>query len=184
MSTSADNKASITQESGPSAAVQDIQKKIVVRTADGEVFNLKEEVAMEIDIIKTFFQEDGISYETVMPLPNVEGWEMVKVIEYCTKHVELKHKVDGHKELKAFQALFVQNLSTKSLLALTNTANYLEVKYLLDFLCQAVSEQIKNKDVDYVRELFGVENDFNDEEYEQVKAEAPWAHENLNNDLH
>ncbi|KAL6198820.1 hypothetical protein ACLB2K_028608 [Fragaria x ananassa] len=184
MSAPAENEASIKQESDPSGTVQDNPKKIVVRTGDGEVFELKEEVAMEMETIKTFFMEDNISYETVMPLTNVDSWELVKVIEYCSKYVELKNKENFHKELKDFQDEFVKSMSPKTLLSLSNVANYLEIKHFLDFICQAIADHIKNKDVEYVRELFGVENDFNEEEYEMAKAEAPWAHENLDKDLY
>lgn len=182
MSTSAENKASVTQVSGPTAAVEDMKKKIMVRTADGEVFELKKDVAMEIAIVKSFFQEDTVSYETVMPIPNVQSWEMAKLIEYCNKNLELKGKADGDKELKAFQAEFINDQSTKSLLRLANVANYLEVKYFLDFLCQTVADRIKNKTVEYVRDLFGVENDFSPEEYDKVCAEAPWCFEGLDDD--
>ncbi|KAL6196810.1 hypothetical protein ACLB2K_032423 [Fragaria x ananassa] len=81
-----------------------------------------------------------------MPLPNVESWELEKVIEYCSKYLELKNKEDFDRKL------------------------------------EAVADHIKNKDVEYVRELFEVENDFTEEEYEAAKAEAPWAHENLDKD--
>lgn len=83
MSTSADNKASVNQE-----------KKILLRTADGEVFELKKYVAMEIDTVKSFFQEKGVSYETVMPFPKVQSWEMVKVIEYVL-HQECRTQGQG-----------------------------------------------------------------------------------------
>ncbi|XP_050368873.1 SKP1-like protein 14 [Argentina anserina] len=176
MSTPAGN-----QENIPTTVAEDSQNKIVVRTADGKVFELKKEVAMEISTIKAFIEEDNISYETAMPLHNVESWELEKVIEYCSNYVDLKGK---DKELKAFQSEYIKDMSPKSLLDLTNTANYLEIKYFLDFLCKTVSDQIKNKDVDFVRKLFQLENDFSGEEYEKVKAEHPWAHENLDDDFH
>nr|XP_011470468.1 PREDICTED: SKP1-like protein 1B [Fragaria vesca subsp. vesca] len=160
MSASAENEASTKQESGPSGAVQDDQKKITVRTGDGEVFELNEEVAMEMETIKTFYQEDDKCETVTMPLPNVERWELQKVIEYCSKYLELKNKEDFDRKLKVFQAEFIKSLSPKCLLCLANTANYLDIQYLQDFICQSVADHIKNKDVEYVRELFEVENDF------------------------
>ncbi|KAL6198821.1 hypothetical protein ACLB2K_028609 [Fragaria x ananassa] len=99
---------------------------------------------MEMETIKTFYLEDDKCETVTMPLPNVESWELEKVIDYCSKYLELKNKEDFDRKLKVFQAEFIKSLSPKCLLCL---------QYLQDFICQAVADHIKNKDVEYGRSL-------------------------------
>lgn len=50
-------------------------------------------------------------------------------------------------------------------------------------LIRLVSDRIKNKSVEHIRELFGVENDFRPDEYEEVCAGIPsWCYEGVDDD--
>ncbi len=56
-------------------------------------------------------------------------------------------------------------------------ANYLDIKPLLDVTCKTVAQQMKGKTPEELRELFGIENDFSPEEYEEAKKENEWLSE-------
>ena len=63
------------------------------------------------------------------------------------------------------------------LVELTLCANYLDIKRLLDVTCKTVANQMKGKTPEELRELFGIENDFTPEEYEEAKRENEWLSE-------
>ncbi|GJR32749.1 SKP1-like protein 1B [Tanacetum coccineum] len=83
-------------------------KEIVLKSSDHETFELDETVALESQTIKHMIEDDCA--DSVIPLPNVTGKILSKVVEYCKKHVEAPK--DGDKtteeDLKAFDADFMK----------------------------------------------------------------------------
>ena len=58
-------------------------------------------------------------------------------------------------------------------------ANYLNIKSLLDLVCQTVADMIKNKSPQQIREIFNIKNDFTPEEEEAIRKENEWAFNNF-----
>lgn len=59
-----------------------------MRSSDGELFELDESAAAMSQTIK-YVIEDGCA-DTAIPLANVDGKILAKVVHYCTKHVEME----------------------------------------------------------------------------------------------
>ncbi|CAI0553857.1 unnamed protein product [Linum tenue] len=107
-----------------------------------------------------------------IPLPNVTGRILAKVIEYCKKHHEAP-KPDG---LKSWDEDFVK-VDQNTLFDLILAANYLNIKDLLDLTCQTVANMMKGKTPEEIRAIFNIKNDFTPEEEEEVRRENQWAFE-------
>ncbi|XWS55103.1 hypothetical protein CRYUN_Cryun10bG0146500 [Craigia yunnanensis] len=151
-------------------------KKIMLKSSDGEIFEVVEAVAMELQTIKNMI-EDGCA-DNAIPLTNVTSNILAKVVEYCKKHVEAaadKEKIPED-ELKAWDADFV-NVDQNTLFDLILAANYLNIKNLLDLTCQTVADMIKGKTPEEIRKTFNIKNDFTPEEEEEVRRENQWAFE-------
>ncbi|KAK9690742.1 hypothetical protein RND81_09G151200 [Saponaria officinalis] len=163
-------------------------KKIVLKSSDGEDFEVEEAVALESQTIKHMIEDDCA--DNAIPLPNVTAIILSKVIEYCKKHVDFAEKdtntttttsttatsgsVDD--ELKNWDADFVK-VDQNTLFDLILAANYLDIKGLLDLTCQTVAEMIKGKTPEEIRKTFNIKNDFTPEEEEEVRRENQWAFE-------
>lgn len=147
-------------------------KMIMLRSSDNETFEVEEAVAVESQTIKHMIEDDCAN--TTIPLPNVTGSILAKVIEYCKKHVESPK--DDNQVLKSFDAEFVK-VDQPVLFDLILAANYLDIKSLLDLTCQTVADMIKGKTPEQIREIFNIENDFTPEEEEEVRKENAWAFE-------
>ncbi|KAL3634320.1 SKP1-like protein 20 [Castilleja foliolosa] len=177
------------------------EKKIVLRSSDGEVFEVAEAVAVESQTIKHMIEDDCAYAE--IPIHNVTGVILAKVIEYCKRHVDACAPTSAANtddkpsstpvststantddkpsstpvsddELKAFDDDFVKvDLST--LFDLILAANYLNIKSLLDLGCQTVADMIKGKTPEEIRKHFNIKNDFTPEEEEEVRKENEWA---------
>nr|GEX79669.1 SKP1-like protein 1B [Tanacetum cinerariifolium] len=80
---------------------------------------------------------------------------LVKVIEYCKKHVEAPNSEDkvSEEELKSFDADFVK-VDQGILFDLILAANYLNIKSLLDLTCQTVANMIKGKTPEEINRTF------------------------------
>ncbi|KAL3634336.1 SKP1-like protein 1A [Castilleja foliolosa] len=159
--------------SSSESAVENITKKIVVRSSDGDVFEMDEAVAVESQTIKHMI-EDDCAY-TVIPIHNVTGAILSKVIEYCKRHVDASAS-NADDELKAFDADFVK-VDQSTLFDLILAANYLNIKSLLDLTCQTIADMIKGKTPEEIRKTFHIINDYTPEEEEEVRRENLWAFE-------
>ncbi|KAK9070870.1 hypothetical protein SSX86_009438 [Deinandra increscens subsp. villosa] len=151
-------------------------KVIVLKSSDGETFEVEEAVALESQTIKHMIEDDCA--DTSIPLPNVTSKILSKVIEYCKKHVETS-KTDekaSEDDLKSFDAEFVK-VDQGTLFDLILAANYLNIKSLLDLTCQTVADMIKGKTPEEIRKTFNIKNDFTPEEEEEVRRENAWAFE-------
>ncbi|XP_010941328.1 SKP1-like protein 1A [Elaeis guineensis] len=161
-------------------------EKIILKSSDGEVFEVEESVAMESQTIKHMIEDDCAG--NGIPLPNVTSKILSKVIEYCKRHVEASAAASKYaaedsssskaadNELKAWDDEFVR-VDQATLFDLILAANYLNIKGLLDLTCQTVADMIKGKTPEEIRKTFNIKNDFTPEEEEEVRRENQWAFE-------
>ncbi|WJX45229.1 hypothetical protein P8452_32124 [Trifolium repens] len=87
-----------------------------------------------------------------IPIPNITGQILAKVIEYCKKHAEVASSEEGkpnEDDLKAWDKDFIN----------------------------AVADNIKDKTPEEIRKIFNIKNDFTPEEEEEVRRENSWAFE-------
>ncbi|KAG6505320.1 hypothetical protein ZIOFF_037675 [Zingiber officinale] len=139
------------------------KKKITLLSYDGEAFEVDAAVAMVSKTIEHMVEFDCA--EDAIPLPNVTSRILVKVIEYCQKHVldDPAKSSDDKEELKSWDDKFA--------------ANYMDIKGLLDLLCQSVADMITRKTPEEIRKTFNIKNDFTPEEEEKIRKENQWASE-------
>lgn len=151
--------------------------KVKLNSSDNQIFEVDEEVAMESQTVKNMIEDTGA--EDAIPLPNVSGKILAKVIEYCKYHVEANKKVDdkpakSEDDIRQWDTEFVK-VDQATLFDLILAANYLNIKGLLDLTCQTVAQMIKGKTPEEIRKTFNIKNDFTPEEEEEVRRENQWA---------
>lgn len=145
--------------------------------------------------------DDGIGSDETIPLPNVSGKILEKVIEYCKHHYELnkgKDPVDKEtndsetndgetnddcvnnakriNDIDPWDKQFCE-VDQATLFELILASNYLDIKSLLDLGCKSVANMIKNKSPEEIRQTFNIKNDFTPEEEEQIRKENEWCME-------
>ncbi|KAL6211737.1 hypothetical protein ACLB2K_012798 [Fragaria x ananassa] len=155
------------------------KKMLTLKSEDGEVFEIEETVAVQSQTIKHMVEDDCA--DNAIPLPNVKGPILARVIEYLKKHVadaedNKESKKEDVESLKEFDDEFLK-VDQSVLFDLILAANYLNIKELLDLTCQAVADMIKGKTPEQIRKTFNIKNDFTPEEEEEVRRENQWAFE-------
>lgn len=151
--------------------------KVKLTSSDNQMFEVDEEVANQSHTVKNMIEDTGT--DEMIPLPNVPGKILSKVIEYCKFHVEAGKQVDNkpsktEDEVKQWDTEFVK-VDQATLFDLILAANYLNIKGLLDLTCQTVANMIKGKTPEEIRKTFNIKNDFTPEQEEEVRRENQWA---------
>jgi len=156
--------------------------KIKLVSQEEEKFQVSKKVALMSELVKTMVEGD--KEEKEIPLPNVKGTTLAKVIEYMKHHADNPAK-EIEKPLKSphlpdvvsqWDADFVE-VEQELLFELILAANYMDIKPLLDLTCAKVASMIKGRTPEQIRKTFNIQNDFTPEEEEAVRAENKWAEE-------
>ncbi|KAK8527876.1 hypothetical protein V6N13_085682 [Hibiscus sabdariffa] len=142
-------------------------KNVILKSSDGETFVVEDRVILKSEMIKNMIEDD--CGNEVIPVPNVTGKILSKILEYCKKHVD-----DAVDKLEEWDADFV-DVDQVTLYDLIMAANFLNIKELLDLTCQKVADMIQGKSPEEIRTTFNIKNDFTPEEYEEITKENAWA---------
>ena len=158
--------------------VNEDEEKLLLKSGDSgcKGYPIQKKTAMLSNLVKTVLDQDPSSKE--VPLPNVKGAILKKVIAYMEYHVtkpakEIKKPLNSSEMIdvvEAWDADFV-NVSQDILFELILAANYMDIKSLLDLTCAKVANMMKGKSPEQIRKLFNLTNDFSPEEEEAVREE-------------
>ncbi|KAM0935352.1 putative S-phase kinase-associated protein [Dioscorea sansibarensis] len=154
----------------PTAAETSAQRKILLKSAEGEEFLVDELFVRGSKTIGNMI-DDGCA-EDGIPLPNVTAPVLSKILEYWKYH---SGKSETDKDAKEFDKDFVKDAPSSVLFEVVMAANYLDCKPLLDLTCQAVADAIKDMNVEQVRGYFCITNDFTLDEEAAIREENRWA---------
>ncbi|CAG0890321.1 unnamed protein product [Darwinula stevensoni] len=157
---------------------------IRLESSDGEVFEVDVEIAKQSVTIKTMLEDLGMDEdEDRVPLPNVNGAILKKVIQWCTYHKDDPPAADDEDnkekrtdDISSWDADFLK-VDQGTLFELILAANYLDIKGLLDVTCKTVANMIKGKTPEEIRKTFNIRNDFTPAEEEEVRKQNEWCEE-------
>ncbi|KAI8909717.1 putative negative regulator sulfur controller-3 [Gorgonomyces haynaldii] len=154
---------------------------VVLQSADQMEFTVEKQVAEQSVLLKNLLEDVGET-DAPIPLPNVSGSILKRVLEYC-KH----HQNDPTEESEAFElqkqrpeeieewdAQFIK-MDNELLFEVILAANYLDIKGLLDLGCKTMALMLKGKTTEEIRQMLNIENDFTPEEEMLVRRENEWA---------
>lgn len=177
--------------------------QVTLESQDQQSFAVEVKVAKMSETIKNLIEDAGV--DNPIPLPNVTGKILAKVVEYCKYHTEHPTAVsEDKKDEKRTDDIIGWDLDfckvdQATLFELILAANYLDIKVrargggvgarpcvvlthhvlqdLLDLTCKTVANMIKGKTPEEIRKTFNIKNDFTPEEEEQVRKENEWCEE-------
>ncbi|KAF3433997.1 hypothetical protein FNV43_RR25100 [Rhamnella rubrinervis] len=149
-------------------------KVVKIRSSDNENFEVEEAAAARSETIKKLLEDVGDDAD-VIPLPNVDAKTLVKVMEWCKKHMDDVDELNKE-EMKTWDAEFV-DMDQSCLYNVLLAANFLNIKELLDQLTQKVADMIKGKSPEEIRATFNIKNDFTPEEEAEIRKQNAWAFE-------
>ncbi|KAJ3130638.1 suppressor of kinetochore protein mutant [Physocladia obscura] len=154
---------------------------VKITSSDNQEFTIAKEIANQSVLIKNMLEDVGEADDQPIPLPNVSGAILQKVIEYATMHKddppaapEEETRPKSSEDIEERDKEFM-NVDQGTLFEVILAANYLDMKNLLDLGCKTVANMIKGKSVEEIRKTFNIVNDFTPEEEEQIRKENEWC---------
>lgn len=158
-------------------------KTVTLKANDGLEITVDREVAERSMLIKNLLEDLGnMAFDTPVPLPNVNGPVLEKILEWCEHHRnDPKPTNDDDNEsrkkttdIDEWDQKYMQ-VDQEMLFEIILAANYMDIKALLDVGCKTVANMIKGKSPEEIRKTFNITNDFTAEEEEQIRRENEWA---------
>lgn len=165
------------------------EEQVILLSGDNVSFTVSKQVALSLELAKTMLNELEDDEIPEVPLPNVSGKILEKVIQYCEHYIEepmteIEQPLKSSNLAKLIQKFYfdyINNNTDDELAELCTAANYLDNKPLLMLSCAQVASFIQGKTVEQIRERFGIPNDFTPEEEAKVREENAWV-ENVEDD--
>ncbi|KAL5772118.1 hypothetical protein ACOSQ2_012042 [Xanthoceras sorbifolium] len=167
--------------SAPSCSVSGLNNDVKIlklKSSEGEIFEVKQTVAVQSRVLKEMVEEGCTDGD--IPLHNVTGPTLSKILEWCNKHEDdgVVLSEEKKEELKKWESEFMDALSLDDLYFLLKGSNYLNMKELLGCACEKVAEMIRGLSPEKIREKFNIKNDFSPEEEAEIRKENAWAFDN------
>ncbi|OUM65632.1 hypothetical protein PIROE2DRAFT_41488 [Piromyces sp. E2] len=133
-----------------------------LESCDGRIFKIDKDIAIKSQLINNMLEDVDESDDENIPLPNVTGDILEKVIEYCEHHRNDKldeyDDDDDNDEMEdSWDNDFLENFGSKEQLFDTAlAANYMDIKTLLNLTCRHIADNIRGKNVEEIREYFNI----------------------------
>ncbi|CAN6604784.1 suppressor of kinetochore protein 1 [Trichomonascus vanleenenianus] len=154
---------------------------VKLKSSDGVTFDVDKKVAMKSVLLKNMIEDTGDD-DTEIPIGNVSSNVLKKVLEYCEYHKDDPEPNEEAAERSRKTAENISEWDTKylsvdqeMLFEIILTANYLDIKPLLEAGCKTVANMIRGKSPEEIRKTFNIQNDFTPEEEAQIRRENEWA---------
>lgn len=142
---------------------------IKLQTSDGKCLAVSREAANHMGTVRHLIESlEGAEDDTVLPLPQVKSRILEPIIKWCEYHkkdeilpVVVLNKPKVRKEIEdPYDKEFV-NVPKHQLFDYILAANYLAIENLLELTCKAVSDMMKGKTPQEIREQFDLDDDIN-----------------------
>ncbi|KAJ1652193.1 hypothetical protein GGF42_003173 [Coemansia sp. RSA 2424] len=165
---------------------------INLMTAEGAVIGVERDIIEQSGTIRNILSDVG-STDKPIPIPNVSGPILTKIIDYCRHHrndptrrharesnaLEESDSSDAAiqraiEQMDEFDHQFCR-VDQGTLFDIILAANFLDIQPLLDLAGYTVANMMKGKSVEEIRSTFNIKNDFTAEEEEEVLKENAWC---------
>jgi S-phase kinase-associated protein 1 len=139
---------------------------------DDQVFKVPDDVCRQSRTIQNLREDlqENNEQAVIIPLPNVDGPTLARVIEYCAHKASSTSSGDD----AAWDDEYAK-MPQATLFEIIMAANYLDIAPLLDLACKTVAAMIRGKTPEEIRKTFNIKNDFTPEEEEEVRKQNAWA---------
>lgn len=157
-------------------------------TSDSEVIETSLKIAKMSGTIDHMINDIGLGeLGGGIPLYNVSGKTLQKVLVYCEHHKndtpppeKKSHEDDDNEDTREDVKIDdwdrdFFNVDYGEFFEILMAANYLDIKKILDVGSKIIADQLKGMEPEEIRKTFGIKNDYTPEEEAKIREENSWA---------
>jgi S-phase kinase-associated protein 1 len=156
---------------------------ITLQSSDGQDFTLDIKAAKLSKTVCNLLEDLGDASH-VIPVPDISGVYLAKVVEYCRYHTleEPRFETEPAKDrydssnMLPWDIAFTQ-VDIDVLCHLLLAASYMDIPPMTDMVTKAMANLIHGKTPEEIRTAFKITKDFTPEELEQLNRENEWVPE-------
>jgi hypothetical protein len=142
--------------------------KIVLQ--DGVELYIEKEVIKNSPILAELFKDQFTDqYKPFIVIPNLD----IKIFAHIVSFI--RHLVISVKDAEEFGARLVENMDYNTLIDIIHTAHFLEVELLVKISSYRLTYIIENNDVNNIRKILNINNDFTSEEELALEQDLAWS---------
>lgn len=187
-------------ETAPEIVPEPVPPKRILRlkSNDGELFKVPEDVAFQSSLIKKMPSHIGITETSdnrasgTFTVSNVDGWTLRKIIDWCQAHrgevfkpkkehedqrVDLTEQDEEYLKVSGIQLKQILDVGLILLSCLKNNfqgASYLEIPGLENILYQKIANLSIGKTIEELRGVYQLPDDLKPNEKEQLAKKFEW----------
>lgn len=152
-----------------------MSKTITLISSDGQKVSIDEKSCGKSNLLKGLMQD--YSEDTDIPMPDIKGDVLKKVVEYLTHYQDSDPK-EIPKPLPSANLLdvaeewdvnYINSVDLDTNFDIINAANYMDIKPLLDLSCAKIASLMKGKTAEEIRNMFNIECDLTEEELKEYE---------------
>ena len=152
-----------------------MSKQITLISSDGQKVSIDEKSCGKSNLLKGLIQD--YTEDTDIPMPDIKGDVLKKVVEYLTHYKETEPK-EIPKPLPSANLLdvtdewdvtYINSADLDTNFDIINAANYMDIKPLLDLSCAKIASLMKGKTAEEIRTMFNIECDLTEEELKEYE---------------
>jgi len=147
-------------------------RRIVLESEEGDQFEVDYGVAIKSQIVADTLA-DLAENTKVVPLRRIKSAMLELVVKYCQYHYDAVRRKYREADIKKWDKEFVK-IDKDVLLPLAEIAHQLLIQDLFDLTCKAIAGLIRGKKTEEIQELFGIVNDFTEDEKEEIRKKYAW----------
>ena len=167
----------------------EVDKKIIFISMENQKFVVEEPVARMSNLVVTMLEEVPLETKDVeIPLSIVKSKILAKIIDFCKYHSTPGNEFQSIKKplvsnsmeknlMDPFDVTFIEHCTQTEVFELSDAANFMGIDSLSDLVHAKISTYIMGKTPQDIRSLFGINNDFAEENSEYIKLENKWCSE-------
>lgn len=159
---------------------------VEIISKDGKAFTVLAKVASMSTTLRDLMAD--VKEGEPIPLPEVEGKELERVVHFCQHHVDDTAPVippidmdakrvellDKPVVIPEWDKEFCEKMDQDSIMNLILAANYLDVRPLLDLCCRHVANGVIGKTPKEIYAMFKCETELTPQEEAEIRKENPW----------
>lgn len=152
-----------------------MSKTITLISSDGQKLSIDEKSCAKSNLLKDLIMD--YTAETDIPLPDIKGDVLKKVVEYLVHYKDTEPK-EILKPLPSpnlldvtdeWDVTYINSVDLDSNFDIINAANYMDIKPLLDLSCAKIASLMKGKSAEEIRTMFNIECDLTEEELKEYE---------------